>query len=298
MLNSKLVTFLTVVRMKNYTHAAEILHLTQPAVSQQLRSLEEYYGVTLIEKKGRYLHLTKAGKLLLDYAKKMDELSKNLDIQLKNHDCVVKRYDLGATMTIGEYVFPSLLGKHKSIFQNMDIILHVHNTEEITQKLLERKLDLAAVEGPFDKTKFHYKKFKDDELVLAVSPQHPFASRKNVLLDELFNDQLILREKGSGTRKIFENKLIELGYNIQDLKIFMEIGSIHAIKSLVESSLGYTVISKQSIRKEIELGKITIVPIKNVRICREFYFIYLDDGDKKFIDRFINFCLLSYSHQS
>lgn len=290
MMDIRLTTFLTVAKIKNFTKAGEILALTQPAVSQHIKFLEEYYGVDLIKKQGRVIGLTKSGEVLFKYAKGLDLLYRSLELEVRNSSRNKKVYNVGATMTIGGYVLPYILGEYKYTYNNIDVLLQVNNTEEIINKLLNGQINLALVEGPFDRDKFNYRKFKDDELVLAVSSKHEFCKKESVELEEVINGRLILREKGSGTRKIFENKLVELGYDLENMKIYMEIGDISAIKSLVESNLGYTVISKQAIKRELELKVIKTIPIKNVKIYREFNFIYLDGTAEDFIDHFINFC--------
>ncbi len=114
--------------------------------------------------------------------------------------------------------------------------------------------------------------------------------REKVKINEILNDgKLILREKGSGTRMIFENKLKELGYNIVDMKIYMEMGSIGAIKSLVEANLGYTIISKEAVKREVESGTLAIIPIEGVRFIREFNSIYLENSPFDFIESFMGF---------
>lgn len=290
MMDIRLTTFLTVAKIKNFTKAGEILALTQPAVSQHIKFLEEYYGVDLIKKQGRAIGLTKSGEVLFKYAKELDLLYRSLELEVRNSSRNKKVYNVGATMTIGGYVLPYILGEYKYTYNNIDVLLQVNNTEEIINKLLNGQINLALVEGPFDRDKFNYRKFKDDELVLAVSSKHQFCKKESIELEEVINGRLILREKGSGTRKIFENKLVELGYDLENMKIYMEIGDISAIKSLVESNLGYTVISKQAIKRELELKVIKTIPIKNVKIYREFNFIYLDGTAEDFIDHFINFC--------
>lgn len=290
MIDLKLNTFITLARIKNYTKTAEILNVTQPAVSQHIKFLEESYGTQLFKKQGRGIELTNEGRILLKYAEEIEILYRSAEMEIKNKSGIVKTYNVGASMTIGGYILPSILAKHKKIYKNITIMLQVHNTEEIIEKLMNRILDFAIVEGPFDERKFKYKKFKDDELVLAVSPKHDFAKQKQVDIKDVIGDKLILRERGSGTRKIFEDKLVELGYNLEKIRSYMEIGSISAIKSLVESNLGYTVISRETIQKELGMGTIMIVPIKNVRIFREFNFIYLPEKEEEFIKGFIDFC--------
>jgi len=292
LIDIKLNTFITLAKIKNYTRAAEILNLSQPAVSQHIRFLEDYYNVQLFKKQGRSIELTDEGKVLFKYAEEIEILYRAAEEEMRNKSGIVKTYNIGASMTIGGYVLPSILAKHKKIYKNITMLLQVYNTEEIVEKLLTRKLDFAIVEGPFDKRKFKFKKFKDDELVLAVSPEHDFARQKHIDIKDVIKGNLILREKGSGTRKIFEDNVVKMGYDLRDIENYMEIGSISAIKSLVESNLGYTVISKETIKKELGIGTIKVVPIKDMRIVREFNFIYLPDKDEKFIDEFISFCLI------
>lgn len=291
MIDIKLHTFITLAKIKNYTRAAEILNLTQPAVSQHIRFLEEYYGVRLFKKQGRGIELTEEGKVLFKYAEEIEMLYRAAESEMRNQSGIVRKYNIGASMTIGGYVLPGILAKHKKVYKNITMLLQVYNTEEILEKLLTRRLDFAIVEGPFDKRKFKFRKFRDDELVLAVSPEHDFAKRKSVEMKDVIKGNLILREKGSGTRKIFENKVVEMGYDLNDIENYMEIGSISAIKSLVESNLGYTVISRETIKKELEIGTIKVVPIKDVRIVREFNFIYVPDQDERFIHEFMDFCM-------
>lgn len=293
MLDIRLTTFITVARIKSFTKAAEILNLTQPAVSQHIKYLEEYYGVGLIKKTGKEIGLTEEGLILYKYAKELDILHRNLEAEIRNKSGIHKSYKVGASMTVGGYVLPYILAEYKREHPNRDILLQVNNTEEIISKLLNRKLDLALVEGNFDRNKFSYKKFKDDEMVLAVSDKHQFAKKDKVSIEEILRGELIIREKGSGTREIFENKLKELGYDINSFNPYMELGSISAIKSLVEENLGYTIISKETIKRELKQGVIKIVGIEGIQIYREFNFIYLKENNEKFINEFIKFCYIN-----
>lgn len=290
MIDIRLLTFITVAKTKSYTKSAEILNITQPAVSQHIKFLEDEYGVNLIKKYGRGFDLTEEGLILFQYAEKIEVLYRALEMKLKNKSGIIKTYNVGASMTIGGYVLPHILAKYKKIYPNISILLQVNNTKEILEKLINGKLDFALIEGPFDRTKFMFKKFKDDELILAVSNEHSFAKETEVSVEKILKGNLILREKGSGTRRIFEDKIIELGYNPNDLNGYMEIGSISAIKSLIESNLGYSVISKETIKKELILGDIKAVDIKDVHIFREFNFVYINKEDEKFIEEFLRFC--------
>lgn len=289
MIDLRLLTFLTVAKTKSYTKAAEILNITQPAVSQHIKFLEDEYEVHLIKKYGKGFDLTEEGLILFKYAEEIEVLYKALEMKLKNRSGIIKTYNIGASMTIGGYILPYILGKYRRINQNINILLQVNNTKEILEKLIAGNINLAFVEGIFDKSKFKFKKYKEDELVLAVSPQHKFAIKEQVTVQEILEDNLILREKGSGTREVIENKFFELGFDINNSKKYMEIGDISAIKSLIELNLGYSIISRETIKKEILQGTIKEVPIRNVQIFREFNFVYFQD--EEFIEEFIKFCL-------
>lgn len=290
MVDIKLITFITVAKTKNFTKAANILNITQPAISQHIKALENYYGVKVLCKKGRNMELTEEGLLLYKYAKKIDRLSKLVENQLKNKMSIVKKYNIGATLTIGGYVLPKIIGDYRKENENIDILLHVNNTEKIIEKLYNGTIDFGIIEGPFNKTKINYNRFKYDQLVLAVSSKHKFANRKSVNIEEVLEDKLILREHGSGTRQVFENHLLKSGYSLDDIDIYMEIGNITALISLVKSNLGVTIISKEAIKSSIESGSIKSVDIEDFDIIREFNFIYLDDVCGDFRDDFIGFC--------
>jgi LysR family transcriptional regulator, transcriptional activator of the cysJI operon len=291
MLDTKILTFITVARTKNFTRTSEILNVTQPAVSQHIKALEEYYDVKLFYKKGKEMGLTEEGKLLYQYAIDMHRLDKNIKVQLKNKTSVIKKYNVGATLTIGGYVLPKIIGEYRKSYENTDIVLFVENTEIIMKQLNSGDIDIGVVEGPFDKTKVRYKKFKDDELVLVVSPNHRFAEKESVTVKEVLMSKLILRERGSGTRKVLEDKLLQEGYTIEDMNVYMEIGNITAIVSLVELGLGCTIISKEAVKMSVLNNKLRIVPIKDFKIIREFNFVYIDDMNMDFIDHFTKFCL-------
>lgn len=290
MFDTRLITFITLAKTKNFTKTAEILNITQPAVSQQIKYLEEYYGVNFLRKEGKRLDLTEEGRLFLEYAREIENLSKKIELTFKNNASLIKKYNIGATLTIGAYVMPDLLGEYKKLHPNIDVILHVYNTKDMIKKILNRELNLAIIEGLFNKKVLKYIKLKDDELILVVSPKHEFARRKEVAIKDVLNGKLILREHGSGTRRIFENAVIQKGYNSGDINVYMEIGDISAIKSLVESNLGYTVISKEAVKNEMDRGTLIQVPIKNLSIKREFNLVFLGDTDMSFVNQFTKFC--------
>ncbi|WP_346936396.1 LysR family transcriptional regulator [Clostridium sp.] len=290
MIDIKLETFITVVDTKNFTRAASILNMTQPAISHHIKLLEEYYNVKLLEKKNKNMELTEAGKILYKYALEIDKISKLAKKHLSNESSIIKRYNVGATLTIGGYVLPPIIGNYKMNNNNIDIILQVENTENIIQKLFSGEIILGVIEGPFDKSKVIYEKFKDDELVFASSKNHEIAKKKKITIEEILSEKLILREKGSGTRQIFEDYMAQQGFEPKNITPYMEIGDITAILSLVESGLGATVVSKEALNSTLMSKKFKALSIKNMKMKREFNFIYLKSSNMDFIKNFIEFC--------
>jgi len=284
----KLNTFITLSKAKSYTKASKLLDITQPAVSQHIKYLEDYYGVCLIDKSSKEIKFTEEGKILLKYAEEIELIYTSIENRLRNKSAVIKTYSIGASMTIGGYVLPPILGKYKKLYPNIDILLNVNNTEEILKSLVKESIDFGLVEGAFNKDKFKYKKFKDDNLVLAISPENKLSSKREIYINELYQENMILREKGSGTRELTEEKFKADGIDISSFRGVMEIGSISAIKSLVENNMGFSIISKETIKKELKSGTIKELKVKGINFNREFNFVYLKGNS--FMDEFINFC--------
>lgn len=288
MIDFKLITFLTVVKVGSFTRAANVLNITQPAISQHIKYLENYYDVKLFKNKNKNMELTEEGKVLFKYGKQVENISNIVHMKLKNS--INKKYLVGATLTIGGYVIPSIIGKYKKERNDIDVILKVENTDTIIKMLYKGEIELGVIEGRFDKEKIGYTEFKEDELILVVSPKHKFANKNFVTIEEVLGDKLILREYGSGTRQIFEENLFEIGITKDDYNIYMEIGNISAIVSLVKSNLGCTIISREAVKENIEDGSLKEIKIENFKMKREFNFIYLKYGNEKFIKSFIEFC--------
>ncbi|WP_053954846.1 LysR family transcriptional regulator [Inediibacterium massiliense] len=280
------ITFYTLAKLKSYTKTAQKLNITQPAVTQHIKYLEDLYGVTLIQRNGRQIFLTEEGKLLYEHIDQILTMERKFIRTLNNQSSIIKRYRLGATKTIGSYIIPDLLGKYKISFPNHEVILEVSNTEHILNRLDEGKFDLTLVEGNFKKEKYDSILFKEDELVPVFSSDHPLCKKREIKIEDLLKENLIIREKGSGTRAIIENDLKEKGY---DYNIFMEIGDITAIKSLVKWNLGYTFLSREAIKEEVKEGSLKVIEMKEFMMKRAFYFIWRKNEKNSFIEDFIQF---------
>lgn len=291
MIDNRLTTFLVTAEVKNLTRASEILNITQPAVSQHIKYLEEFYKVKLLYKNGKTMDLTPEGEYLYAKSKELNKISKLIANHLSNKNSFVKKYNVGASLTIGGYTLPTIIGSHRKLNSNVDVILTVDNTHNILQKLNAGDIELAIIEGFFDKKEYDYKKFKDDELILVFSPEHDFAQKEHISIENLLNGNLILREIGSGTRDLISYELNKLGFSFNKNTIYMEIGDIHAIISLVLSNVGYTIISKEVAKKYLSDGSLLTCEVLDLNLKREFNFVYTNNSDLDFVNDFYEFCV-------
>ncbi len=289
----RLRSLLAVVRTGSFSAAAEILHVTQPAVSQHIRQLEEFYGSRLLSRVGRRTVPTPTGSLLFEYAESIESLYRSMDRDIFNAAAAVRTFDVGATLTIAEYLLPPLLGQYRKLNAHVRIRMTVQNTKETIDRLIRNQITLAMVEGPFDRGSLHTCKFIDDEMVAVCAPEYELKRANggsSIPIAALLASDLILREPGSGTRTVLEHYLMRHGMDPRSIRVYMEIGSINAIKSLVSSELGVTVVSRSAVERELKEGKLVQLHLDGGPILRELQFVWNDYSDAGFVEEFIGFC--------
>ena len=279
MLDPKIKTFLKVAELKHFTKAAQELNLTQPAVSQQIRRLEEYYGTRLLEASAKGVRLTAEGMALMRYAQFQLANEEQLFDQFKKLE---KPLRIGATLSIADYYLSQLVGPFLA-HNNEAISITVKNTQVILDMLLRNDLDCAFVEGLFDKSVFSYEEFIQTKFVAVARIGHPLA-KKVASLKEIHHYPLILREIGSGTREIYENFLYQHNDSIQSAGRIYEISSFGLIKQLLVQTDGVSFMYEEVAKKEVQEGILTILEIEDLRIQRPLYYIYPRNG----IDRVKN----------
>lgn len=277
MIDYRLKTFLTLCKVMNYTKTAEILHITQPAVSQHIKFLEDSYGVKLFSYVGKSLVLTSAGKILYDFVLAMDTSSERLKNILSTPESVQYPITFGSTLTIGEYTMSKLLSKLIRDFPALNFTMEVGNTKILLEKLRDGKIDFAMLEGHFDKTEYNTLFFSSERFIGVCSPNHIFAD-KNITLEDIFNERLILRESGSGTREIFERILYEHNITMKSFKKIIELGNMSVIKELVKENLGITFLYLEAVKKELAEGSLKKINLKDFDVEREFNFVFLKDN--------------------
>ncbi|MDF2721922.1 MAG: LysR family transcriptional regulator [Paenibacillus sp.] len=268
--------FHTVAEKGSFSMAAQSLHMTQPAVTMQVQSLEDYFGTKLFQRSTKRIELTEAGRTLLPFAKQSIELIQDAGRAMSRYTHMLEgRLQLGASLTIGEYILPRLLGPFGKEYPSISVSLKVMNTTQIIEEICGHQLTFGLVEAPISHPDVKADIVLNDELKLILPSDHPLANKERVTLDDVLPYPLILREQGSGTRQVMEQELQRAGVGKDGLNIVMELGSTGAIKSAVEAGLGITVMSPTAVRHETALGIFKVRSIENVVFTRHFYSIYL-----------------------
>ena len=274
MADRRLQVFATVARLLSFTKAAESLHMTQPAVTFQIRQLEEHFNTRLFDRTHNRIALTDAGKVVKEYADRIILLYNEMDNEVRTMTGDVQGpLVVGASTTIGEYFIPGVLGAYQADFPEVKVRLHVANTNGIIHMVEANEIDVGIVEGPVNNKNLATDVIWDDELVVVCAPGHPLSSRKGVSVDHLTEFPFISREEGSGTREVVESYLGEQGMESDQLDIIMEFGSPESIKNAVAADLGISILSIATMEKELALQTLCAVPLETP-IRRHFSIVY------------------------
>lgn len=276
MLDQRIETFLCVVKYGSYTAAANALHMTQPAVTQHIHRLEEFYGCQLIDSKRRAIQLTVEGKLLYHYLSLQQANEHEFSLLLKN---TLKPICVGATLSIADYYLPQLLIK-ELINKDERLRILVGNTSDLIQKLHNGEVDCAFVEGLFDTTFVETREFCDAEFIPVVTKNHPLANTE-VSLKDIHKYPLILREPYSGTRLILEGWLKENNDSISSFSKIIELGSFVLIKECINQSNAITFVYKGVVKKELQNNDLATFKLKKFNITHSLLFIYRKGDPRK-----------------
>ena len=272
MLDFRMETFLTVCRYMNFTRASEKLNITQPAVSQHIRFLEKHYNTKLFRYEGKKLRLTGAGEILRNASLTMmhDEQSMQNEMQETEKEAEIR---FGATRTIGDSVMGSVLEKYLARYPQARIHMEVENTHDLLVRLDEGRIDFALVEGFFKKSEYDFQIFSREKYIAVCSPDYIFQNTPDCI-EKLFQERLLLREGGSGTREVLERCLEAHNLSVQDFDKQMEVGSMQTIKELTKAGCGITFLYEAAVRRELEEGSLRQIPLQDFPVTHEFAFIW------------------------
>jgi DNA-binding transcriptional LysR family regulator len=262
MADRRLQVFHTVARQLSFTKAAELLYMTQPAVTFQVKQLEEQFNARLFDRSHGRIALTPAGELVLDYAERILSLAAELDSRMAEMSGEIAGPLLvGASLTNGEFVLPRVLGKFQASHPLVQAHLTVSNSETIEHRVADRSLDVGFIESPAHLPGLETQAICEDELVVICAPGSELGRSGQVQAARLADLPYISREQGSGTREFADRYFREHGVAPEDLNIVMELGSTVAIKGVAETGLGYSIVSRATVGNELALGKLVAVPL-------------------------------------
>ena len=269
MLDYRIYTFLSVCKHMSFTKASEELNITQPAVSQHIKYLESFYDTKLFSFCGKKIEITKEGQMILNALTTMVHDSIHLKEAVSLEKVKRKQLSFGATLTIGEYIVPYHMKKIMEEFAAEDINIKIANTNELLENINDGSVDFAVVEGYFNKKEYDCLTYSTEDFIGVAS----YKVRK-LSLEELLSERIIIREKGSGTRAVFENILASHNLSVNDFRGSVIINNINAIKKMVSMGMGITFLYKKAVLEELEKGELFEINIKDTPFKYNFTFIW------------------------
>jgi len=268
---NQLRAFVSVIEKKSFSSSARALGLSQPAITLQIQSLEAQFGTALIERRYKNVGLTEAGKLLYPRAVQilstLDQTASEIE---RLAETVSGSLVVGGSTTPGQYLLPKLVGGFKRHYPEVRVRLEISDTDAMLEKLESGMVNVAIIGAPAKGRKIDTTECASDELILIAAPGHRLEGRRGDL-SELTGEELIFRERGSGTRRIVEESLSAAGLAVEDLHVNMELGTSEAVVNAVEQDLGVSIVSRWAAEKGLRLGTIKEIELKGLPIRRTFY---------------------------
>jgi DNA-binding transcriptional LysR family regulator len=269
-----LEVFCKIVELRNFSRAAEAALLTQPTVSGHIKALETELGLRLFDRAGKTVTPTRAGEILYGYARRILALREEAQQAINEHKGGLKGHlALGASNIPGAYILPSLAAAFKREHPEVTISLHISGSRDIVRGVIDGTCEVGMVGARFGEGRVHYEPFAQDELVLAVPGAHAWAGRSTVRLTELAGQPFIMRERGSGTRKVMEQALIDHAVDPGGLRVVLEVTGNEAVRQALKAGTGISVISRRAIEDDIRHKTVTALRIHGVRLVRDFFLI-------------------------
>lgn len=299
MADRRLQVFHAVAKQLSFTKAAEILFMTQPAVTFQIKQLEEHFNTRLFDRGHGRIALTPAGELVLGYAERILGLSSEMDVRMAEMTGEIGGSLLvGASTTIAEFMLPRILGEFKSAYPNVRPRLVVANSEAIETRVAEHTLDIGFIESPSHQPNLETETCCDDELQVICSPKFPLAKFKELTPEQLTGHPYVSREPGSGTREFTDAYLLKAGVGPEQMQLVMELGSPIALNGVVETGLGFAIASVASVRKAQRLGDLVSIPLKP-RLIRTLSMVYPKEKFRsRLVTTFVNFAAAQLKQMS
>lgn len=294
MLSTRHEIFMEVASNLSFSKAAEILFISQPAISKHMKALESFYKTTLFERKGNAIQLTKGGQLLFNRLKEARKIQEQLEYELSTLKDQLKakgQLKLGASTTVALYIIPKILSAFHQKYPEVKISLLNRNTDTITKALIDQDIDIGIVEGKRKNSAILYQPFMTDEVVAVCSAKSPIAKKKVLTIQEVQNYPIVLREQGSGTLAALKYNLEKNGIKLSGLNVKVRLAGTEALKNFLREDTCLGFLPKGSILKELRDGDLVALKIDKFQIIRDFFFIQRHGTDNNDLNKaFIRFC--------
>ena len=270
----QLAAFCSVVERRSFSQAAERLGVTQPAVSQQIRALEQRLGRKLIDRSGRRVEPTEAGMRLYRSARRLLALEQQLldELDADTDDRLRGRLELGSSSGPGGNVVPQLLCDFAAQEPDVSVALSIFDTQTVVEMVAERELELGIVGAARKHRSVAFEPILRDEVVLVCAPDHPFAGR-SITLEELRSEPLILMQEGAGVRQVVEDELRERGVRLRDLPVRLELGLQESVRSAALGGYGATFISHVAVEADLAEGRLALARVEGIEPAREIFLV-------------------------
>ena len=277
-MDAKLLTLIELSKVNSFTKAAKELNLTQPAVSQHIKQLEEEFDAKLFIRSNNNLFLTKEGEIVLKYALRIQSLYNDMTRKLKDYKKCANNLTVGITHTSESNIAPEIMAKYSERNSGSHIRIISDSIKNLYEKLSLYQIDLAIIEGKITNKKFSSILLGTDSLVAVVSLDNPLANKKVVTINDLKKENLILRNLESGTSTLFINELAKMDEDINNFHLSLEMDNVASIKMLVRKNLGISILPKSACSREIKENKLVGLPIENLDLIRETNLVFIDNN--------------------
>lgn len=292
MLNFRLRVFHTVATHLSFSKAADLLFISQPAVTKNIKELELEWDIRLFDRNKGRISLTEAGKIAFEYSAMILQMHDKLEFALSSlKNKFTGKLRLGASTTVGQYILPELLAKFNAIHPHIEVSLLNDNSQHIESAVLAKQIDLGLVEGETNNPQMKYTPFLADEIVAVAHTSQPVSRHEEIDLATLLQIPIVLREEGSGSLDVIKKRLSERHLSINELRVIMHLGSTESIKSYLEHANCIGLISIHSISKELLAGDFKVIEISDFEISRMFHFVQMHGPLEGLGQLFLDFAL-------
>jgi len=270
----QLEIFSLIVELKSFSKAADAVFLTQPTVSGHMQSLEEEVGQRLLDRLGREVVPTGAGRVLYEYAKRLvalrDEARQALDqlVGRMKGEIVV-----GGSTIPGEYLLPAIIGRFREKYPEVTVVLKIGDTADIVNRVVVGECEIGIVGSRVEDNRLEYSEFVKDELVIIAASGYPLGKKGGITAKELASIPFVMRERGSGSRMTIEKGLLDMGVDPAGINVVAEMGSTEAVKQAVKAGLGVSIVSSVAVAEDIGHKSLKTVPFKGYQFLRSFYVV-------------------------